>query len=347
MGNALRGLCESEERLRSAAEVGQLGLWDWNVRTNEIHWSDEHFRMEGYRVGEVTPSYETWAARLHPEDRKPTEAALRKAIHDRTEYSREFRVVHPDGTVRWLYCRGRFCYDGEGLPTRMIGAMVDTTERREWEERQKVLVAELQHRTRNLLSVIRAVADKTLRRARDLNDFKTNFRDRLGALDRVQRLLSRLDEHDRITFDELIQAEMSAHGVVDGVRHRIVLEGPLDVRLRSSTVQILAMGLHELATNAAKYGALKQPQGQLAVRWQLVPRPSGPPWLEVVWQESGVIMPPAGSAPQGTGQGRELIEKALPYQLGAKTTYELGPDGICCTILMPTSTTGTKKEANA
>ena len=186
---------QSEERLRSAVEVGKLGLWDWNVRTSEIHWSDEHFRMEGYVVGEVTPSYETWSARLHPDDRASTEQALRHAMDAREEYVREFRVVHPDGSVHWMYGRGRFFYDDDGKPVRMIGAMVETTERREWEERQQVLIAELQHRTRNLMGVVRSMSDKTARASADLKEFRANFRDRLNALSRVQGLLSRLNEH--------------------------------------------------------------------------------------------------------------------------------------------------------
>ncbi|WP_410469412.1 PAS domain-containing protein, partial [Bradyrhizobium sp.] len=203
-------LRKSEERLRSAVEVGRLGLWDWNVTTGEVYWSDEHFRMEGYGVGEVTPSYDAWTARIHPADRPAAEAALRQAMQTRQEFVSEFRVVHPDGVIRYLYGRGRFFYDEAGQPIRMTGAMVDMTERREWEERQKVLVAELQHRTRNLLGVVRSTADKTARASTDLSDFRVRFRDRLEALSRVQGLLSRLGEHDRVAFDDLIRTELSA-----------------------------------------------------------------------------------------------------------------------------------------
>ncbi|MEH3046287.1 PAS domain-containing sensor histidine kinase [Sphingomonas adhaesiva] len=328
---------QSEERLRSAVEVGQLGLWDWNVATGELHWSDEHFRMEGYRVDEVTPSYETWEARLHPDDRARTVAALRDAMDRHEEYGCEFRVVHPDGAVRWLAGRGRFFYDEDGQPLRMIGAMTDMTDRRESEERQKVLVAELQHRTLNLMGVVRSMAEKTARQSADLVDFRARFRDRLEALSRVQSLLSRLREHDRVTFDELIRTELSA---MDGSADRVTLDGPDGVRLRSSTVQTLAMAIHELATNAMKYGALGQAAGRLAISWSLDPRErDGRRWLDIDWRETGVAMPAAGAAPLGTGQGRELIERALPYQLGAVTSYTLGHDGVHCTISIPVSIT--------
>lgn len=332
---AERGLFESEERLRSAIEVGQLGLWDWNVTTGEIHWSDEHFRMEGYTVGEVTPSYEAWASRIHPDDRPGAEAALQKARDQQEEFSHEFRSVHPNGEVHWLYGRGRFFYDDAGQAVRMIGAMTDTTERRQWEETQKVLIAELQHRTRNLIGLVRSVADKTARGSADLSDFRLRFRDRLDGLARVQGLLSRLGEHDRVTFDALIRTELSA---LDGASDGVTLDGPAGVRLRSSTVQTLAMAVHELATNAVKYGALSQPDAKLHVTWASeASGPDGQPWLHIDWRESGVQMASADAAPRGTGQGRELIEQALPYQLGARTTYALGSDGVHCTISVPVS----------
>jgi len=220
--------------------------------------------------------------------------------------------------------------------------MVDTTERREWEERQKVLVAELQHRTRNLMGVVQSIADRTARASADLPDFRFRFRDRLEALSRVQGLLSRLNEHDRVTFDELIRTELSA---MDGSVERVTLEGPSGVRLRSSSVQTLAMALHELATNAVKYGALGQQDGRLAVTWRLERRePQDQPWLHIDWRESGVSMRPARQNAPGRGQGRELIERALPYQLSARTSFELGGDGVHCTISIPVSTTSAQDE---
>ncbi|PVX27923.1 hypothetical protein DD559_19310 [Sphingomonas pokkalii] len=215
----------------------------------------------------------------------------------------------------------------------MIGAMVETTERREWEERQQVLIAELQHRTRNLMGVVRSMADKTAQASSDFDEFRSRFGDRLEALARVQGLLSRLNEHDRVTFDELIETELAAMGAAG---ERIRLEGPRGIRLRSSTVQTLALALHELATNAVKYGALGQADGRLAVTWHLVEdAASGRPWLHIEWREAGVEMPSPAVNPRGGGQGRELIERALPYQLGARTSYVLGANGVHCTIVIP------------
>ncbi|MFN3352144.1 MAG: PAS domain-containing protein, partial [Brevundimonas sp.] len=329
-------LRRSEERLQSAVEVGRLGLWDWDMLTGETHWSDEHYRMEGYAVHEIRPSYEAWAERVHPNDREDAEVALRRALTDRTEYQHEFRTRHPDGTVRWLHARGRFFYDRHDRPVRMVGAMIDTTERRELENIQRVLVGELQHRTRNLMGVVRSMAEKTARSSTDLADFRERFRDRMDALAWVLGLLSRLNEHDRICFEDLIASELEA---LDGNADRVRLSGPIGVRLRSSTVQTLAMALHELATNAVKYGALGQSEGRLDVSWRLEPDgPGGRPWLHIDWRERGVRMARAEGEHIGRGQGRELIEAALPYQLGARTSYVLGDDGVHCTIALPVST---------
>lgn len=201
------------------------------------------------------------------------------------------------------------------------------------EARLKILVSELQHRTQNLLSVVGSVADQTARSSNDFAEFRIRFRDRLGGLSRVQRLLSQGNEFDEVPFDDLLETELAAMGAgTDQVR----LDGPKGVRLRSSSVQTLAMALHELATNAVKYGALAQPDAKLSVTWHVqVNSEENEPWLHIDWRESGVRMPPSGSKPSGGGQGRELIEKALPYGLGAITSFELGPDGAHCTIAIP------------
>jgi len=328
-------LSESEERLRIGADVAKFALWDWNVQTDEVSWSDEHFRMQGYAVGEVVPSYEAWAARVHPDDLAGAEAAIAHAREQRTDFVHEFRTRHQDGSIHWVAARGRFFYDDAGDAVRMIGAMLDTTLRRQWENRQQVLVAELQHRTRNIMAVVSSMFERTWRESPDMATLNAKVADRLAALARVQSLLSRLDEGERITFDELIHAELSAMGVIDH-DSRVVLDGPSGVLMRSSTVQTFALALHELATNASKYGALAQPNGHLSVTWR-VDRSQKPPRLRIEWIETGVQMPSVVPASGGGGYGRELIENALPYQLDAETHFELGDDGVRCVIELPVS----------
>lgn len=214
----------------------------------------------------------------------------------------------------------------------------DATERKQWDERQQVLLHELQHRTRNIMAVVLTMFEKTRRGAADIESLSNTYRDRLSALARVQGLLSRLHEGDRVAFDTLIHAELSAMGALEsnGRGERVKLQGPAGVLLRSSSVQTFALALHELATNATKYGALVQDKGRLSVRWRVRSK-EGRRYLHIDWIESGVDMPCPDSAPQGTGFGRELIERALPYQLEAETHYEVGEDGIRCTIELPIS----------
>jgi two-component sensor histidine kinase len=205
---------------------------------------------------------------------------------------------------------------------------------RETQERLTLAAAELQHRTRNLISVVGTIADNTLRTSETFGEFKARYHERLQALGRAQGLLSRKKE-GRVTFDELLNAELSAQSVRVGENGSVALDGPKGIPLRSGTVQTVAMVMHELVANAVKHGALKQPNGHLTVRWHLEPSgEDGKPWLHLDWKESGVEMPPS---PQATGQGRALIEQALPYQFGAHTTFALEEDGVHCTISLPVS----------
>jgi two-component sensor histidine kinase len=205
---------------------------------------------------------------------------------------------------------------------------------REREERLAIMVAELQHRTRNLISVVSAIADDTLKTSDTLDDFKVNFHDRLAVLGRAQGILFRIKEGGRVAFDELLNSELAAQSVRVGDDGQVTIDGPAGVRLRSSMVQTLAIVLHELTSNAVKHGALKDPNGHLTVRWrQEISAENGKPWLHLDWKESGVEM----TSEVGTGKGRGLIERALPYQFGAQTTFALEADGLHCTISFPAS----------
>jgi two-component sensor histidine kinase len=205
------------------------------------------------------------------------------------------------------------------------------------EERLQAVVAELQHRTRNLISIVGTIATGTLRTSKTFDDFRTTFQDRLEVLGRAQGLLFRTHEGGRVTFDELINTELAAQCVQVKENGPVTLDGPKGVPLRSRTVQSLAMALHELMTNAVKYGALKQGNGHLTIRWRQETLAKGKPWIHLDWKESGVEMPPLNAKPQGGGQGRELIERVLPYQFDAQTSFAMEPDGVHCTISLPAS----------
>ncbi len=279
-----------------------------------------------------------WISCLHPDDRDIARRAWATALES-GGFEVECRIRRAGSEIyRWFQTRAAPVRDLDtGEIVEWFGTSTDVHDLRQLQDEQKVMVAELQHRTRNLMGVVRSLAETTIRTSSSLDEFSPKFRDRVAALARVQGLLSRLHEVDRVTFDELLGAELAAIGG-NGHADRVTLNGPAGIPLRSSTAQTFALALHELATNAVKYGALGQPEGRLAISWRL--EASGEderPWLHVDWLESGVAMPPIDAAPQGGGSGRMLIERALPYQLGAKTTYVMAPDGIHCSISLPVS----------
>lgn len=200
------------------------------------------------------------------------------------------------------------------------------------EARLEVMVAELQHRTRNLIAVVSAIANRTMARTGPTEAFRTQFNDRLAALARVQGLLSRADI-EPITIGELIRMELDALGA-DASDERITLDGPTVV-LRATVVQTMALVIHELATNARKHGALAADNRVLKVTWAVTQVGGAASDLALEWVEEGVGRAPNEESATRMGYGRELIERALPYALNATTSFELSDDGVRCTIELP------------
>lgn len=334
-------LHETEARLMAFGEASPDVLWIRDAEALAFTYVSAAFeRVYGLAREDVLQgdTLRNWLDLILPEDREHARASLER-VRGGERLTFEFRIRRPaDGQVRVLRNTDFPIRDPAGRTLAIAGVGHDATEEKANAERQQVLVAELQHRTRNLITVVRALADRTLGNALSLDDFRERFGRRLAALARVQGLLSQLAAGERVAFDELLRSELTGLGAIDGAAARVTLGGPAGVPLRSGAVQILALALHELGTNAVKYGALSplNTGGRLAVSWRIDPaRGDGPPLLHVEWRESGVAMPGEAAASPDGGYGRELIERALPYQLGAETTYALGPDGVRCTIEMP------------
>ena len=127
-------LRQQEERLRLALAAAQMASWDWHVQSGEVVWNDAHYRMLGYGPGEVQPSYQAWADRVHPDDREAAQSSIQQSMAERRLYTAEFRTLWPDGTVRWLEARGDFEYDANHQPLRNYGVMLDITGRKLVEE---------------------------------------------------------------------------------------------------------------------------------------------------------------------------------------------------------------------
>ncbi|UBF29949.1 PAS domain-containing protein (plasmid) [Kovacikia minuta CCNUW1] len=133
-------LRESEAHLQLALKVGRMGTWDWNMQMDTITWSDGQFSIMGLQAGEHPPSYELWARSVHPDDLAATEATLQQAMQERTEFHHEYRTLWPDGSLHWIEARGRFTYNAVQQPMRMIGVLIDITERKQAEQEREQLL---------------------------------------------------------------------------------------------------------------------------------------------------------------------------------------------------------------
>jgi PAS domain S-box-containing protein len=270
-----------------------------------------------------------WLDAVHPDDCERTKQAWAEAATSGQYYCEHRFRRASDGEYRWHQTRAVPLAQPPTAETEWVGTSTDIHTLRTLQDRQKVLLAELQHRTRNLLAVVQSIARQTLRSSTSLSEFKEEYERRLRALGRVQALLARSDHHS-IDLRELLDIELHAHGVAKA-SGKISLQGP-PVLLSASAAQVLALAFHELATNAIKHGALGQPAGKLSVTWQAEDADDGPT-AHIDWREVGIEIP---QGPRRKGYGSELIERALPYQLGARTRLEFGRDGVQCEIVVST-----------
>lgn len=319
-----------EEQQRLTVQLVPAMLWWTDAHGQDVSVNQQWKTYTGQHDDDVDDL--GWLDAVHPEEREAARAAFRHAYHTGESLERQQRIRRADGDYHWHLIRYVAVRDESGAVTRWFGAAIDVHELRELQDRQQTLVAELHHRTRNLITVVRSLSDRTLERADSLEDFGARFNLRLAALARAQSLLSHVSVGERVTFDKLLGAELAALGAAGD---KVTLAGPDGVPLRAATVQTLALAIHELATNSAKYGALSPNGGRLDVRWRVESTEGDhDPVLHVEWKESGVNMPAPLEQAGGGGYGRELIEKALPYQHGAQVSFSLEPDGVRCTIAL-------------
>jgi two-component system CheB/CheR fusion protein len=235
----------------------------------------------------------------------------------------ERRLNHEEARAYYLVRLAPY-QDSDQRIGGVVVSFVDVTGLTQAEDHQRILIAELQHRTRNLLNVVQAIVLQTLGRKSTPQILK----DRLAALGRVQSLVSK-SKDDEVDLAEVVRLELRAYaGEEEG---RVTINGP-SLALGYERIQTLALALHELTTNAVKHGALNGSGGRLNVCWAVKSCADGVPLLVLDWRESGVIMP---SDVSRRGYGRELIERALTYTSRAKTQLTFGADGVACRIEMP------------
>ncbi len=196
--------------------------------------------------------------------------------------------------------------------------------------REQLLADELQHRVRNMLAVIRSIFRRTLENGASQDEFAEHFQGRLNAIARYQTGVVELHSCG-IELEDIIRDELLDVNCLDGPNCKIA--GP-SVRLQNKSAELIGLAVHELVTNAVKFGALYH-QGMLSVEWTLTGS-AAEATLHLRWKETGVSLLSAAPRPRGFGQ--DLIEEALPYQLGATTSFEFKPGGLDCSIELPLST---------
>lgn len=332
-------LRNSEARFRQFAEASTDVIWIRNARTLQLEYWNHGFELGfgdkwDHALGGC--NLKDWLDIVVPEDRERALAAM-AAARSGEHAACEYRLRRPrDGEIRWMRSNIFPLLDDAGGVQRVGSICHDTTDEKATAERMEIMVAELQHRTRNLMAVLQSIVAQTLAASGDLDSFKMRIDDRLAVLSRVQYLLSR-SEQEPVTIGALVRLEL------DGISReaapgRIEISGP-DVRLRNSTVQMLALALHELASDARSHGALAADIGRLRIGWQLEQDGSAP-CLRLSWIEE---RPVCVAARRDRSYGQELIERALPYSLNAETRYELDETGLRCTISLPLTREGSKE----
>jgi PAS domain S-box-containing protein len=323
-----------ERRRRRLAEVVArnfmsstgVGIWERDVRSNALSCTPELEEIYGLKAGSLKV-YSDFRDRVHPDDIDNLEAQRDAAIRKRERFLHEFRIIRPSGEMRWVLAGGGVVHDQiTGEPIRVLGNNVDITERKRAEEHQKVLMAELDHRVKNVLARVAAVARSTRQGSDGIDEFILSFNGRVQSMAAAHALLSQTGwrgaDLAAVVRNQLAPYATDANMTIVGT----------DVMLTASATQAMAMSLHELVTNAVKYGALSIAGGQVSVSWDRRPNGGGATNLIFVWHELGG--PPVAAAIQ-SGRGISLIRKLIPYELGGNVDLVFESDGAYCRIEFP------------
>ena len=314
-------LLKSEERRSLALAAGQMGSWEWDPVDGRFVWDDGQYRIFGVDPASFDLTVDNVRALIHPEDWKHLQNAIKPAAPNTPSFQSEFRVCRPNGELRWCIGTAVASVDGIDNVVRISGVTVDITDRKQAEERQVLLAREVDHRARNALALVQSIVRLT--RSEDIKSYTAAVDGRIGALARAHTLLAQ-SRWQGADLARLIGEELAPFRT-DGAE-RIATAGP-EVSLEPRTAQTLALALHELSTNAAKYGALSVTSGRVAVSWDLQPQ-----GLVLRWIESGGAPP---QMPVAHGFGIRLISASIERQLGGEAAFDWRPEGLHCLLRVP------------
>jgi two-component sensor histidine kinase/CheY-like chemotaxis protein len=312
-------LIESEQRRSLAIAAGKMGSWDWDWKSGDLMWDEGQFLIFGVdpRSFAVTP--DNVQALLHADDVDELRKAIAQFNTGARSYEAEFRINRQDGEVRWCVGAAAATVDHRGRVVRVSGVTVDITERKRAEERQSLLAREVDHRAKNALALAQSIVRLT--RCDDVKDYVKAVEGRISALARVHTILS-LSSWQGAEIGQLIKEEFSPYASGE----QIELEG-LAIQLQPATAQTLALAIHELITNSAKYGALSVQSGRLKVRWEVR---AGV--LEMLWEERGG---PPVVKPIARGFGTRSVIASIESQLGGSAEFDWRAEGLLCRLSVP------------
>ena len=321
---AQRALAERNVQLALAGKAGLVGTYAHDFNRDIMQISEGYAAIHGLPEGTTESSRSEWKSRVLPEDLTRKLAVEHKAFRERRgDYSVEYRIDR-DGEVRWIESRGFISYDSDGSPQRIIGVNIDITERKRAEEQQRVLVAELDHRVKNVLATVSAVAGQTLETSKSMPHFVAALDGRIRSMAIAHELLS-TRQWQGMPLAELVRREFAAYASSNNTK----IDGP-EVMLSAEAGQAMAMVIHELVTNAAKYGALSTQSGRVSVRWYQ--KLNGSAQLILIWQETGG---PRVEARKKSGYGTGVVRDLIPYEFGGTVDLSFGPEGVQCRLEIP------------
>jgi PAS domain S-box-containing protein len=329
---ALEAEREAQERFNLAQEVGGIGAWEWDMLADQGQVSDTYKRMHGLEHIQGPLRFKDVLTAVHPSDRAGYLARLDAATRRSEPSSNEYRVVLKDGSIRWIGAKGRPLVDASGVATRALGVVIDLTERKEAEERLGLLMQEVDHRANNLMTVIQGAV--SLSRAEDPEELRQTIVGRVEALARAHQLLA-VSRWRGADLRRLVEEELAPFTLGDG--ERVSIEGP-SLPLGPAAAQGIAMVLHELATNAAKHGALSAREGRVNIRWS-----TADDRLNFRWVESGG---PRAEAPAKRGFGTTVLQRALSGSLRGSTELNWRPEGLACELSLPLAANQSGTEEN-